>query len=412
MSGGRVRPDFGPMKTVLFVTYGSGHVRMVVPVARALADSGLARPVVLALTTAAPVVRAAGLEVLQFRDFLTADDEPALVHGRRLLEDLKGPVSDPDESMAYLGLCYAELVQDVGPAEAERLYLREGRQSFLPLKTLDRIVAKVAPALVVATNSPRAERAAITAARYLGLPSVCMVDLFCLDEVKWIGDASYADRVCVLNESVKQFLVAAGRGEEQIVVTGNPAFDTLGDPVHVLEGRRLRLERQWKGKYVLLWPTQVEPAYHPFNGLPGDVNLPTRALASVIRWVLSRDDCVLCIRPRAGEALPSAPDDPRIVFAGQETGLPALLQAVDLVVTLNSTVGLEGHLAGTGLVQVQGSVFDDAMPLKTYGIADEAVREADIGAALDRRVHRPRRQPEQVHANATVRVLDVLRGFL
>ncbi len=401
-----------PVKTILFVTYGSGHVRMVVPVARALAESGLARPVVLALTTAAPVVRAAGLEVLQFRDFLTADDEPALVHGRRLLADLKGPVSDPQESVAYLGLCYAELVQDVGPAEAERLYLRDGRQAFLPLKTLERMVAKVAPALVVATNSPRSERAAITAARRLGLPSVCMVDLFCLDEVKWIGNAAYADRVCVLNESVKKFLVAAGRGEEQIVVTGNPAFDTLGDPVHVLEGRRLRLERQWTGKYVLLWPTQVEPAYHPFNGLPGDVNLPARALASVIRWVLSRDDCVLCIRPRAGEALPSAPDDPRIVFAGQETGLPALLQAVDLVVTLNSTVGLEGHLAGTGLVQVLGSVFDDAMPLKTYGIADEAVREADIGAALDRCVHRPRRQPEQVHANATVRVLDVLRGFL
>ncbi|MES2281396.1 MAG: UDP-glycosyltransferase [Pseudomonadota bacterium] len=400
------------MKTILFVTYGSGHVRMVVPVARALAESGLARPVVLALTTAAPVVRAAGLEVLQFRDFLTADDEPALVHGRRLLADLKGLVSDPQESVAYLGLCYAELVQDVGPAEAERLYLRDGRQAFLPLKTLERMVAKVVPALVVATNSPRSERAAITAARRLGLPSVCMVDLFCLDEVKWIGNAAYADRVCVLNESVKKFLVAAGRGEEQIVVTGNPAFDTLGDPVHVLEGRRLRLERQWKGKYVLLWPTQVEPAYHPFNGLPGDVNLPARALANVIRWVLSRDDCVLCIRPRAGEALTAVPDDPRIVFAGQETSLPALLQAVDLVVTLNSTVGLEGHLAGTALVQVLGSVFDDAMPLKRYGIADEAVREEGIGAALDRCVHRPRRQPEQVHGNATARVLDVLRGFL
>ena len=400
------------MKTVLFVTYGSGHVRMVVPVARALADSGVARPVVLALTTAASVVRAAGLELLQFRDFLTADDEPALVYGRRLLADLKGPVADPEESVAYLGLCYAELVRDVGPVEAERLYLREGRQAFLPLQTLERMVAKVAPALVVGTNSPRSERAAITAARRLGLPSVCMVDLFCLDEVKWIGDVSYADRVCVLNESVKQFLVAAGRGNEQIVVTGNPAFDTLGDPAHVQEGLRLRSEKQWNGKYVLLWPTQVEPAYHPFNGLPGDVDLPGRALAGVIRWVLSRDDCVLCIRPRAGEALPAVPDDPRIVFTGQETGLPALLQAVDLVVTLNSTVGLEGHLAGTVLVQVLGSVFDDAMPLKAYGIADEAVREADICAALDRCVHRPRRQPEQVHANATARVLDVLRGFL
>lgn len=385
---------------------------MVVPVARALADSGLARPLVLALTTAAPVVSAVGLDMLQFKDFLTEADGPALAYGRRLLANLKGPVSDPEESIAYLGLCYAELANDVGMEEAERLYQREGRQAFLPLKTLERIVQKVAPALVVSTNSPRAERAAITAARTLGLPSVCMVDLFCLDEVKWIGHTGYADRVCVLNESVKQFLVAAGRRQEQIVVTGNPAFDTLGDAFQAAEGRRLRVERGWEGKYVLLWPTQVEPAYHPFNGFPGDVDLPRRALFSVIQWVLSRNDCLLCIRPRAGEALPAVPSDARIVFAGQEISLPGLLQAVDMVVTLNSTVGLEGHLAGTALVQVLGSVFDDAMPLKQYGVADEAVPEAGIGAALARRVHQKRRQNEQLHANATGRVLDVLRRFL
>lgn len=400
------------MKTVLFVTYGSGHVRMVVPVARALVDSGLARPLILALTTAAPVVRATGLDMIQFKDFLIDGDGVALEYGKRLLADLKGPVFDPEESIAYLGLCYADLVNHMGHAEAERLYQRDGRQAFLPLKTLERMVRKVAPTLVVATNSPRAERAAITAARTLGLPSVCMVDLFCLDEVKWIGQADYADQVCVLNESVKQFLVAAGRRQEQIVTSGNPAFDTLGDAAHAVKGRHLRAERGWTDKYVLLWPTQVEPAYHPFNGSPGDVDLPARALSSVIHWVLSRNDCVLCVRPRAGEALPAVPSDARIVFAGQETSLPVLLQAVDMVVTLNSTVGLEGHLAGTALVQVLGSVFDDAMPLKRYGIADEAVSEAEIGAALSRLVHQRRRQPEQLHANATGRVLDVLRGFL
>ena len=67
------------------------------------------------------------------------------------------------------------------------------------------------------------------------------------------------------------------------------------------------------------------------------------------------------------------PDDSRIVVAGQDVDLPVLLQAVDLVVTLNSTVGLEGHLAGARLIQILGSVFDNAMPLKRYGLADEAV---------------------------------------
>lgn len=403
------------MKKVLFVTYGSGHVRMVVPVAKALAQAGLAQPLMLALTTAAPIVREAGLELLQFKNFLTDGDQAdkeAVAHGQRLMRAMPGPIADPEETAAYLGLSYQELLLRVGPQEAERQYQREGRQAFLPVATLQRIVKQLAPSLVVATNSPRAERAAIIAARLLGLPSVCLVDLFCLDEVKWIGEPGYADKVCVLNESVKQFLLAAGRTERQVVVTGNPAFDDLANPLHLTAGAHLRQGRSWSGKHVLLWPTQVEPALHPFNGTPGDVDLPERALKQVIDWVLGREDCVLCIRPRAGLAPMALPHDPRIVVTGQDIELPVLLQAVDLVVTLNSTVGLEGHLAGTRLVQILGSVFDNAMPLKRYGMADEAVALEGLAAALSRCVYLPRNPPGHLQKNAAANVLDVIREFL
>jgi hypothetical protein len=105
-------------------------------------------------------------------------------------------------------------------------------------------------------------------------------------------------------------------------------------------------------------------------------------------------------------------DDPRIVVMGQDVGLPALLQAVDLVVTLNSTVGLEGHLVGTRLVQILGSVFDNAMPLKRYGIADEAVALEGIAAALERCIQLPRSPSNHLQKNATGNVLEVIRGFL
>lgn len=403
------------MKRVLFVTYGSGHVRMVIPVAKALAHAGLAEPLVLALTTAATVVREAGLELLQFKNFLRDSDradEDAVMHGQRLMRAMPDPIADPEESAAYLGLSYQELALRVGHEEAERQYQLEGRQAFLPVATLQRIVKQLAPSLVVATNSPRAERAAIMAARSLSLPSVCLVDLFCLDEVKWIGEPDYADKVCVLNESVKHFLLSSGRGESQVVVTGNPAFDDLANPIHVAAGASLRQQHNWVGKHVLLWPTQVEPSLHPFNGTPGDVDLPERALRQVIDWVLSRNDCVLCIRPRAGLAPMVLHDDPRIVVTGQDVGLPALLQAVDLVVTLNSTVGLEGHLVGTRLVQILGSVFDNAMPLKRYGIADEAVALEGIAAALERCIQLPRNPSNHLQKNATGNVLEVIRGFL
>lgn len=387
---------------------------MVVPVARAVVAAGLAQVKVLALTTAAPEVRAAQLNLLQIKDFVRAGntaDEAALEIGRRLMTDIPA-VEDPDETAAYLGLSYSELEEDVGAEEAARRYARDGRQALHPRRMLLRILRDVAPDLVFATNSPRAERASIEAARVLDLPSICLVDLFCIDEVKWIGESDYADKVCVLNDSVKQFLLSAGRVDSQVVVTGNPAFDDLANPIHVAAGASLRQDRNWGDKYVLLWPTQVEPASHPFNGTPGDVELPERALSQLMDWVLTRDDCVLCIRPRAGLAPMVLPDDPRIVVTGQDVSLPVLLQAVDLVVTLNSTVGLEGHLAGARLVQILGSVFDNAMPLKRYGVADEAVALDGLAAALDRCIHLARKPPTHLQKNAAGNVLEVIRGFL
>lgn len=399
------------MKKVLFVCYGSGHVRMVVPVARVLQAAGLAQVQVLGLTTAAPVVRAAGLSLLQIKDFVIPGDESALVRGRELVAAM-GAVEDPAESEAYLGLCYAELEAEAGAQEAERRYAQLARQAFLPVRTMTRVLRKTRPDLLVATNSPRAERAAVMAAGQLGIPSVCIVDLFAVDEVRWIGTPGYAQRVCVLNEGVKEFLVSAGREPDEVVVTGNPAFDALLDPGNARRGRELRKRRGWEGRRVVLWPSQAEPAVHPFDGRPGDPALPGRVVDALTRWALARGDAVLCVRPRAGEPLPTLPGDSRIVLTGQDWPLPELLHAVDAVVTLTSTVGLEGQLCGARLIQVLGSVFGAAMPLARFGVADAAVPLQELEQALDHWTALPRREHAAAGEPATQRVLEVLAEFL
>jgi len=399
------------MKRVLFVCYGSGHVRMVVPVAKALAESGLAQVQVLGLTTAAPVVRAAGLPLLQFKDFVGPGDEAALARGREFVAAM-GALDDPAESEAYMGLCYAELEAVVGAAEAQRRYGQLSRQAFLPVRTMERILRKVKPDLLVVTNSPRAERAGVVAARQLGIPAVCMVDLFAVDEVRWIGAPDYAQKVCVLNAGVRDFLLAAGRRAEQVVVTGNPAFDALLDPSNARQGRELRQQHGWDGRRVLLWPSQAEPAIHPFDGRPGDPALPARVLERLCGWVGRNEDAVLCVRPRAGEPAPVLPAGGRIHVTGQDWPLPALLHTVDTVVTLTSTVGLEGHLCGARLVQVLGSVFEAAMPLARFGVADAAVPMDSLEPALDRWTREPRRTASQAAGAATPKVVRVLAEFL
>ena len=402
------------MKKVLFVTYGSGHVKMVLPVAKALETAGMAQVTVLALTTAASVVREAGLNMVQFKTFVGPGDALALEYGKKLMADLQGSVLDEDETVAYLGLCFSDLVAALGEHQAAALYRLMGRQAFLPVPTLERILKASNPDLVVITNSPRAEQAAALAARKLGIPVVCMVDLFALDEVKWIGSPDYADHICVLNESVKTFLMRAGRLDAQITVTGNPGFDALFDPSIPSQATALRRRMGWENRRVILWPSVIEPDVHPFNGQPGNAGLPARVLNSLIHWVQSRDDCVLCIRPRPGEQRIAGlvlPDDGRVVLTGQDWPLAPLLHTADLVVTINSTVGLEGRLAGARVIQVSGSVLDDALPLESYGLADETVSAEDLYGALERQISWER-HPVLQRSLATSKVLDVVSGYL
>jgi hypothetical protein len=63
-------------------------------------------------------------------------------------------------------------------------------------------------------------------------------------------------------------------------------------------------------------------------------------------------------------------------------------------------------------VQVLGSVFDEAMPLARFGVADAAVPLPGLPEALDTVTRLPRRPLAQSGEAATGRVLSVLGEFL
>ena len=177
----------GRRKKILLVCYGGGHVQMLLPLARALRDSDWAEPVVLGLTAAAAPIRDAGLPLLQFKDFLRAEDAAARTWGQRLLREMTEPTIDPEESIAYLGLSFHELVLELAESEALRRYRERGRHAFLPTRALERVMTRVRAHVLVSTNSPRAEHAAFLAARKLGVPSVCVIDSFVQEEAQRLG---------------------------------------------------------------------------------------------------------------------------------------------------------------------------------------------------------------------------------
>lgn len=364
------------------VAYGGGHIAMVIPVCRMLRHRGW-RVTLLALTTAAAKARAAGEPFIGFEDLKRHAAPNAAAYGLELCPDADpfGPVSI-DETLTYHGVNYAELVVRHGAQEARRLWTEHGRQAFHPVDFMTRVLAEAAPTIVIATNSPRAERATLMAAGKLQIPALCLVDMFAMQEVKWIGQPDFAQCVAVINESVRAMFVAYGRGAHEIVVTGNPAFDFVNGPEVIEAGRVLRVVRGWNDdRQTILWASTVEPERHPFTGELGDPTLPRR-VEMALREVVREDERLrLVVRYHPSEQVAFAPDD-RVEFSPNSDSLHPLLHAVDLVVVTASTVGLEAWLARRPVISVDCSVFTADAPYATMGVSASAACPKELATMV------------------------------
>lgn len=355
---------------------------MLIPIARELTRLG--RPFTfLGLTSAISALQAAGIPAIGFRDLPGSSDDEVQRWGKHLAKDLSaGGVVTYEETVAYLGASFRDLVRQFGEEEAWQRYGRAGRQAFFPVPTLRRAIQHLAPRLVVATNSPRAERAAIVAAGQLGVPSMCVVDLFALQEVKWIGQPGYATKICVLNESVRRMFLEHGRQAHEIEVTGNPAFDRLTAPETIAAGAELRRARGWNdGRRSVLWASQVEPERHPFDGREGDPMLPRRIERALRDLVTTQPGLRLVIRYHPNEHVEFVPAA-NVELSPVSEPVSALLHAVDAVVVTASTVGLEAAIAGRPVISVDLSLFTLDTLYASMSVSKGVSRIQDIGPAV------------------------------
>jgi len=397
------------MKKVLMVAYGGGHISMVLPVARLMLQEGRFQPLILGLTTAHASVIAAGFPCLGLRDFLTDADDSAIACGRELARDLDTAIVGEDESAAYLGLSWMDLLAEHGQPGAEKLYAEQGRQCFSPVATMTRVLKATGADLLLTTSAPRAEKAAVIAAARLGVPAVCMVDLFAAYEFVWLREPDYAQRICVMNGRVRDKLLAAGRPPEDIVVTGNPAFDSINETEVVAAGRALRSARGWgdasnpASPIVVTWISQVEPSEHSCRpGERGNPKLP-QEIWNLLSLTCQQLKDVFCVC----RAHPSEPADDRELPSGQwlsrsSEPLHALLHASDLVVVMTSTVGLEASIAGTRVLQVLGSLYSVDAPYLDYGVAERAVTLDTLAMALAEEVEVVRSKRRLLAINAAI----------
>ena len=362
------------MSKILVVTYGGGHVNMMLPVIKQLQLLGY-QVTVLGLTTAGQVLQRNGIEYIGFKDLLgySAHRSQAIEMGLALVpEAVEGAPVSHEETVAYHGLSYQELCQQEGERQAEKLYKQARRQAFCPVLLLQRFIEHLAPDVVVTTNSPRAEQAALTAASGMGIPTVAVVDMFAIRSFKWLLPT--ASRICVLNNAVQKFLQEKGASTGQVVVTGNPSFDGF---VKQAQQQDLSAERK---RFTILWASQFEPEYFAELDVPGNPMLPRQIETQLIRAVDNNAGWHLIARNHPNEPPITYPSQVEVSPSSED--LMSLLSRVDVVVTMTSTVGFQGLICGAKLITVGGSAFEALAPFHEIVPCVKLSRATDLESTL------------------------------
>lgn len=308
---------------------------MCIPVIQQLREQGC-EVVVLALTIAGEMAERNGISHKRPLDYV--DLERVRPFGERLIDrhHTEGKGITRDESLAYLGVSLGNLCDEIGAEAAWDRYRLCGLNAFCPVSFMKNVLQTELPDLVVATTSPRMEKAAMRAAHDLNIPSLCMVDLFAILEFEWLSRPDNGEYLTVYSEKLRSKFIQAGRNENKIYVTGNPAFDALA-PFKGLDTtdafkRRKSIDESQK---IIFFAEQPEPE---------DPELPRRIRGLLTDICARRDNWQLIVRLHPGtdpskESIPTG-----AIQSHTDEPLYEALCAADVVVTLTSTVGMEALL--------------------------------------------------------------------
>lgn len=367
------------MKKILLVCYGGGHVKIIAPIYLSL--NGVYDITILALTTAGAYLKERNIPYTSFADYKELLNEDVLKYGDDLQRELPFSIVDRNETIAYLGLSFNELIGTAGSYNAAKHLLEtKGRSAFLPINTLKHIIQCIKPDLVITTNVARAELAALHAAKELNISSICINDnLWIEGGAKNVAYNDLCSVLCVLTKEVKDdILKKTNFPSDRVKITGTPVFDII---------KSLTKNKLTNVKPTILFADCDLPEYNPrFPDGKGDPNFGS-AIRKELDRLAKKNNWEVVFRPHPNQDY-DYKKYKNIKTSLANEDLHTLLLSVDIVVTAISTVGIEGKLLGSGLVSLEGTVYQAAGSYAELGISTGVTSDCQLNGAIHKELDR------------------------
>ncbi len=347
-------------KKILFVSYGGGHIRLLLPIIKQLQNLEY-QLTIIGLTTARIVLEKENMFFKSYKDYIHLFGNEYLKYGEKLAKKLTGVQIDKEETICYLGLNYLELVNQYGKVQADREYKKRKRQAFLPITVMKKIIADENPDLVITTNSPRSEQAAVMAAKLLNIKSFTVNDD--LGSQARIMSELLADYIAVASNSTKEALILKGVKPKQYFVTGNPNFDDAFNYQEFDSGfwKKTHLPKTMRKRPLVGFYDQH--AYIINDELYWRTEDDIIAYLNDIYDIVSKNNYYLVIRhhPSQSSALYEKwIQDKVYCLLVNELDLYPLIASTDCTIGMTSTVLLQSLYVGKPVIQIkyQESEYD------------------------------------------------------
>jgi CDP-Glycerol:Poly(glycerophosphate) glycerophosphotransferase len=356
--------------------------------------------------------RRRGVPFVSYRDFVDPSaDAAALRFGEELLPTLgTNAAIDRDESIAYMGLSFAALVSDIGEPAARERFAAVGRHAFLQLPVLRRVMDRIDPRVVVATNSPKSERAAILVGNERDIPTVIVPDL--LADPAWETYGPFEARwYAAMNPTARANLVTHhGADPDRVVVTGQPAFDK-SQALNPEDGRRYTARMTgWPGRRPFIVVTTTWDQLDLAGGELGKANRSDHALR-VVELVarLAGASYDVIVKPHPSEPAGRYAASGSVFVAAPGSELDSLLAGADAMIAAGSSASVVDGLSmgrRTLLVQLDGK--EPLVPAAALGVPI-ARSAADLQAWLEERAGSPPDGgPLRWNNGAAIRVAELI----